>query len=181
MIRRKSGRSPRRGFTLVETSVVSSLMVLLAMVLSMAWKGAAKPTGEAIASCRLAQQIRIALDCFARDLGGSLPEPAARAGNKQQGKFVGWLLPSSSQLWLCFDSQSSPNGVADWGSPDTVIVYMLQGNSLLRCDQTANTTFAVANYVEQVNFASSGQDLQIELVFSYRDITRTCTLLARAP
>ena len=58
---------------------------------------------------------------------------------------------------------------------------MVEGNTLIRWDQTANTSFTVARYIDNMQLAMQGNELQIQLTFSYRNITRTCTLLARAP
>ena len=39
----------------------------------------------------------------------------------------------------------------------------------------------MARYVDGMQLNIQGNELQIQLTFSYRNITRTCTLLARAP
>jgi hypothetical protein len=94
---------------------------------------------------------------------------------------VGRLQPGNAQLWLCFDGGNPPNGVADWGPPDTVIVYAVQGDSLIRQDQNSNTTFVVARYVTQFSVRDLGDRVLIQLTFAYRSVTRTYTLVARDP
>jgi prepilin-type N-terminal cleavage/methylation domain-containing protein len=170
-----------RGFTLVEVTVVSGLMAVLALLLSAVWAGFGRPATETIARCRVAQEMNLAVDSLARDLAGSLAGNAGRVGRKRDSQFVGWMLPGNSQLWLCFDGGTAPNGIADWAPPDSVIVYMVEGNALVRWDQTANTSFTVARQIDSMQLGMQGDELQIQLTFSYRNVTRTCTLLARTP
>jgi len=175
-------RVRRRGFTLLETMLVSGLMVFLVLLASGAWWAFGRPTADAVARCRVAQEARLAVTALAGDLGGCLPGPAGRLGGKAQLQWVGRMQPSSSQLWLCFDGGSSPNGLADWGPPDTVIVYELQGDKLVRWDQGAGTGFTVAEHVQALALQDLGGGmLQIQLTFAYRNVTRTYTLIARDP
>ena len=177
----RNGAAQSAGFTLMETTVVSVLMTVLAIVLSSAWTGFERPTISVIARARLAREMALAVDCLARDLGGSLGNAEGRLGAKQRGAFVGWLLPGNGQLWLCFDGGAPPNGAADWAAPDTVIVYMLDGDQLVRWDQMANTTFVAARNLEAMDLSLLGDELQINLTFTCRDVTRQCTLTARTP
>jgi prepilin-type N-terminal cleavage/methylation domain-containing protein len=171
----------RGGFTLVEVTVVSGLMAVLALLLSAVWAAFGRPATDVIARCRVAREVSLAVNSLARDLGGSLAGAQGRLGRVTDYPFVGWVLPGNLQLWLCFDGGAEPNGVADWAPPDSVIVYMVEGDALVRWDQTANTSFTVARHVESMQLSIQGDDLQIQLTFSYRNISRTCTLLARAP
>ena len=125
--------------------------------------------------------MTLAVDCLARDLGGSLGSAEGRLGFKQQGALVGWLLPGNGQLWLCFDGGAEANGTADWAAPDTVIVYMLDGDRLIRWDQMANTTFVAARNLQAMDLSLLGNELQIGLSFACQDVTRRCTLTARTP
>ena len=169
------------GFTLMETTVVSILMSVLAIVLSSAWTGFERPTVSVIGRARLAREMTLAVDCLARDLGGSLGNAEGRLGTKQQGAWEGCLLPDNGQLWLCFDGGAEPNGTADWAAPDTVIVYMLDGDRLIRWDQMADTTFVAARNLQAMNLSLLNNELQIGLSFAYQDVTRQCTLTARTP
>ena len=174
-------RFHRAGFTLLEATVVSGLMAMLAAILSSAWAGFGRPTTDVIARARVAREMNLAVDCLARDLGGSIANCEGRLGAKKQGALVGWLLPGSGELWLCFDGGTEPNGLADWTSPDKVIVYMLEGNRLVRWDQNANTTFTAARDLDAMELSLLGDELQVRLTFKYRGIERTCTLIARMP
>ena len=174
-------RSHRAGFTLLEATVVSALMGMLAAILSSAWAGFGRPTTDVIARARVVREMNLAVDCLARDLGGSLANNEARLGAKKQGAFVGWLLPGNGQLWLCFDGGAEPNGLADWAPPDTIIVYMLEGTRLVRWDQSAGAKFTAARELDSMKLSLLGDDLKIQLAFKYRDVTRMYTLIARMP
>lgn len=177
-------RCHRGGFTLLEATVVSGLMAVLAVILSSAWAGFGRPTTDVIARARVVRELNLAVDCLARDLGGSLADNEGRVGAKKQGQFVGWKLSGNGQqLSLCFDGFTEPNGQADWiePTPDTVVVDRLEGGKLVRWDQNANTTFTVARDLESMELSLQGDNLQIRLTFKYRGITRTCTLVARTP
>jgi type II secretory pathway component PulJ len=172
-------RSRRCGFTLVEATVTSGLMAILAVLLSSLWAGCGRPATDVIARCRVAQEMNLAVGALARDLGGSLAGGAGRLGRQSDAQFVGWMLPGDMQLWLCFDGGMPPNGLPDWAPPDTVIAYLVEGDALVRWDQTANTSFTVARHIDNMQLVVEGDQLEIQLTFSYRKITRTCTLLAR--
>jgi type II secretory pathway component PulJ len=179
---RPAGRFHRRsGFTLVETMLVSALMIFLAGLISATWAGLGRPTTDLVVRSRLAHEASLAVASLTRDLGGSLANNEGRLGGKTQARFVGRMQPSSSQLWLCFDGGADPNGMADWGPPDTVIVYEVQANSIVRWDQTANTTFTVARHVDRLDLLDLGDRVQIQLTFKYRKAIQVYTLIARNP
>jgi hypothetical protein len=171
----------RAGFTLLEATVVSGLMAVLAVLLSTIWAGFGRPAHDVVERSRVIQEAHLAVAALARDLGGSLANSEGRLGGKEQYRFVGWMCPAESQFWLCFDGGAAPDGVADWGLPDTVLVYMQEGDRLVRWDCHANTTFTVARYLNHLEVHASGDDLQIQLTFTYRDFSRTYVLLARLP
>ena len=141
---RKGRGEKRRAFTLVEVMVASALTLVLALILSACWVSLGRPLAGMIGRGRLVEEIDLANTSLARDLGGYLANDAGRLGDKTQGPLIGWMQPLPNQLWLCFDGGPQPNGVAHWGPPDTVIIYRLDGDQLVRYDQTANTTFTVA-------------------------------------
>jgi type II secretory pathway component PulJ len=177
----KFRRSGRRGFSLVEVSVASGLLVALTMLLAEAWSGMARPLLQTAFRCRLNQEADLALAALARDLGGSLSDNAGRLGSKLSSQFVGWTEPAGTQLWLCFDGGTSPNGLPDWAPPDTVISYEVVANSLVRADQTGSGAFVVARYVSDMQLRDLGTELQIAISFQYRDISQTYTLVAKRP
>lgn len=162
--------------------MVAGLLALLSLLLSAAWVGFGRPAATTIARCRVAQQASLAVAALSSDLGGYLSDSAGRLGGTSQAPFVGRMQPNGNELWLCFDGGTTPNGIADWASPDTVIIYRLQGNSLIRTNQGGGESFTVANDVQSFAVQDMGGGLfQIQLQFAYRDVTRTYTLMARDP
>ena len=172
---------PRRsGFTLLEATIVSALMAFLALFASVAWSGFGRPAADIAEHCRVAQEANLAVASLTRDLCGSLAED--RTGNKKKFKFVGRMQPANAQLRLCFDDGPSPNGLADWGSPDIIITYEVQSNKLIRWNETSGTTFTVARDVDTFEATDQGGGkVELKLTFKYRKITQTYTLTARDP
>ncbi len=174
---RQSIGGRRAAFTLVEVLMVMALLSLLSVLIAAAWSAFVRPAASVIARSRIAQEARLAQVALAQDLEGSLP---ASTGSRSNYRFVGRTQPGGNQLWLCFDGGTSPNGVADWAAPDIVIVYQLQGDRLVRWDQSAGTTYTVAQKLSgfQVTDLGGGR-VQIQLSFSYRGVSKTYTLIAR--
>jgi prepilin-type N-terminal cleavage/methylation domain-containing protein len=175
----------RRGFSLPEVIVVSGLMAALAMMLGSAWGGIGRPIADVIRQSQLFQEMDAAAASLARDLGGNLTNPEGRLGDKKQGRWIGCMqqtVDGQLQLWLCFDLGSPPNGQADWGPPDTVIIYHVQSGALVRYDRNAGTSTTIARYVDnmQISTPTNGQ-MAIQLTFTHRQVTRTCTLIAYTP
>src|SRR5208282_1706454 len=132
--------------------------------------------------CRLANEANAAAACLARDLCGCLADNQGRLGTKTAYQFVGRMQPGNAQLWLCFDSGTNPNGTADWGPPDTVISYQLVGNAFVRWNQTAGTTFTVAQNVTSFSVQDlGGGQVQITLTFQYLNLTQSYTWIAVDP
>lgn len=172
----------RRGFTMLEITAASIVMTMLVLLLGVVWSGMIRPTADIVVCSRLDQEAGLAEAALAADLGGSLSNPEGRIGTQPQYKFVGRLEPGNDQLWLCFDGGSPPNGVADWGPPDTVIIYQAQGNQLVRIDQTAGTSVPVSSDVVSFQAQDLGNgSVQLQLVLSYRNTTRSYTWIARDP
>lgn len=171
----------RRGFTMLEVMVVTTLMAFLTLLLSATWAGLVRPTADLAARTRLSQEANLAAASLVRDLAGSLPNAEGRIGTKAQYRFVGRMQPFNNQLWLCFDGSSTPNGSADWGWPDTVIVYEVQDHRLVRWDQSTSTIHTLARHVQQLDVQDLGDRVQLKITFQYRGITPTYTLIARDP
>jgi len=161
--------------------VVNVLMVFLAMLVSTAWSAFGRPTADVVARCRVTHEANLAVASLAHDLGGSLANHDGRIGDKSRLQFVGRMQPANSQLWLCFDGGPNPNGLADWGTPDTVISYEVQSNKLVRWDQNAGTAVTIARDVDRLESTDRGHEVELKLTFKYRQITRTYTLMALDP
>ncbi len=166
-----------RGFTVIEVMLVGALMSLLAVLVAGAWAGLGRLTANTTFRCRVVQEANLAAESLAYDLGGHLP--GETAGNKQHGAVVGRFVAAGSQLWLCFDGDDDE--VADWGSPDTVIVYELQDSRLIRRNLQDGSDFTVAANVDHIQLVDLGDGIRLELTFAYRDISRTYTLYTKDP
>jgi type II secretory pathway component PulJ len=162
-------------------TVCAALMALLAVIMARVWYGVVRPTANLAARARINEEATLAVDALARDLGGYLSDTDGRTGSSSIYRFVGRMQPDNSQLWLCFDGGDSPNGDADWDDPDIVIIYQLQGSSLVRHNQTTGTDFIVARYVDSLQLLDLGDRVQIQLTFLYRGISQTYTFVARDP
>ncbi|MDB5334511.1 MAG: hypothetical protein JWN70_130 [Planctomycetaceae bacterium] len=170
----------RRGFTLLETTIVSAFMGFLAVLISTTWSAFIRPTADVAQRCRIAQEANLAVASLTRDLAGSLADN--QTGTKAKYQVVGRMQPDNSQLRLCFDGGTTPNGTADWGDPDTIITYYVDSNQLIRWDENAGTTFTVAKDVDALYVEDIGDgEVQIRLTFHFRRITQTYTLIARDP
>jgi hypothetical protein len=189
----------RRAFTLLEVTIVSGLTAFLAMLLASVWTWTNKAgfPHDVIIRGRVLQEMDMAVSALSRDLGGSLAIPSS-LGNVAQGRWIGWQQVGNAELWLCYDGGANPDGMTNWiETPDTVIRYYLASDPdpnvatsiLVREDQSANTTFAVARHVDSMvvdSDVSSGDEfVKVQLTFKYRrsdaEYTRKVTLSARTP
>jgi hypothetical protein len=189
----------RRGFTLVEVTIVSGLTAFLALLLSSTWywtNNAGFPN-DLIIRGRLLQEMDMAISSFSRDLGGSLAVPSSY-NDIQQGRWIAWQTVGNTDLSLCYDGSDNPDGDPTWsGTTDTVIHYYLEADPdehlstkiLVREDENTGVKFTVARYVDSMavdsEMISGSEFVTIELAFkrSYinRDYNRKFTLKARAP
>lgn len=195
----------RRGFTLVEITLVSGLTVFLAVLLSSMWRNINGFTADAVGRGQLVQEMDMAIASLSRDLSGSLPVLASSSfdnGRPDGGRWVGWDHPSNTELLLCYDGGACPNGVPDWaGTTDTVIHYYLVPDAdtnvttkvLVRENEstTPHTKFNVARNINSMTVDSDNGFARIALQFRYQqrsgpayfgpEYLRTVTLEARAP
>lgn len=171
----------RHGFSVIEVSIASALMVLLSFLISSAWIGLARPLIQTVHRCRIAQESTLAVASLSYDLGGYLPDGPGPTGGKQQYRLVGRSQPGGDELWLCFDGGAVPNGQADWASPDIVVVYQVIDDALVRSISGADADFVAARHVESLELVDLGEELEITLTFAYRGISQTYTFLAKNP
>jgi type II secretory pathway component PulJ len=166
------------GFTLIEVLFASGIMSLLVLLLSAAWSGLGRPSADAVARLRVAEEANLAAQSLARDFSGNLGEQTI--GGKKLGRIVGRMVVAGPQLRLCFDGDPV-NGAADWAAPDTVITYEVLGNRLVRANLSTGTAFTVATNVDQVQLTAQPDGVRLDLTFSYRNVTRTYTIIAQDP
>jgi len=175
--RRRFCRTGRRGFTMLELAVVTLLMTVLALVMAYVWRGFAHPLVETVARCHVAREAGMACAYLARDAGAH----ESATGKVGQGCRVGQMIVAGSQLWLCYDGGTEPNGIPDWGTPDQVIIYELETKQLVRRNNTTGDATVVAASVDQLDLADVIGGIQIDLTFSYHNLTRTWTMIIKEP
>ncbi len=178
---RRPRPAARRGFTTVEVSIASGLLVLLSVILGATWGAFGRPLIDADTRCRLILEARMAATALAHDVGGY----DTSTGTRASGRFVGRICTANNQLRLCFDGGSAPNGVADWGPPDTVVTYSINNDgpttALVRLDETSGASFTVARYVTGMSLVELGSGVEVQLTLSYRTLTQTYTLMTIDP
>ena len=170
-----------RGFTLVETTLANALSGLLVVFIAQAWFGIGRGLADTIAQCRLAQEANMMVTSLSRDTGGSLASMTGQIEEKKKGKATGKFVPDSSQLWICFDGGSNPNGEADWASPDTVIVYRVESDKLIRENRTLGIQQTIAHNVHAIEVKDKGRFTQIEVTLKFRKSERTYELMIQEP
>jgi prepilin-type N-terminal cleavage/methylation domain-containing protein len=187
----------RQGFTMMEVIIVSGLMAFLAMLLASASAGIGRPTADLIRRGQSLQEMNLAVESLARDLGGSLANPEGRLGGKSLGQLSECLCwsdaqyPPNSNLYLSFNNGT--NVIQYYVRPDTTTSAALAQGAywLIREDTTANTTFTTARNLNRFQVTRLTSDtIQISLSFLYRlhqpkgqaqYLTRTCSMIAKTP
>ena len=158
--------------------LVCALMTFLVMLISGTWTGVGRSVVNAIARCRVTQEANLATESLSRDFSGSLAEQAT--GRRQLGSMVGCMAVSGRELWLCYDGEPL-DGKPHWEAhDDTVIVYAVQDNRLVRSN-SQGTAFVVAGNVEQMQLTRLDGVVTIDLTFKYRNIVQTYTFEAKGP
>ncbi len=168
----------RRGFTLLELTLVGTFLAILGVLLAGVSSGLVRGLVDAVARNKVTHAANLASASLSHDLAGSVP---GQLGSKNSGRYVGRLTPNNTSLWLCFDGGATPNGIADWAGPDTVITYEVVAKQLVRTNRNIQQTFTVTGYVDKLTVADSADGVQLQLTFSYRDTKSTYMFLARNP
>jgi prepilin-type N-terminal cleavage/methylation domain-containing protein len=180
----------RRGFSLVELTVVSVLMAVFAVLLSSAWVDVGRTAAGLIGRSQLVQERDMAVAALSRDLRGCSVEPDAQTGEKLTGRWLKWECPnnatvaSNQDLVLFYDGGTDSNGVP---LSNTVVRYLVDAG-LLKRRKSVNggspTDFTVAKNVCRMTVAPDGSPasaVRIVLCFKYRTLTLTCDLTAEQP
>ena len=193
----------RTGFSLVELTVVSVLMAVLALLLSSAWVGVGRTAAGLIGRSQLVQERDLAVVALSRDLGGCLVDPDARNGEKINGRWLKWeypnniSLPSNQDLKLYYDGGTNSTGdtlantVVHYlvaSDPDPKVSTLIPAPLILVRRKTVNggtpTDFTVARNVYSMTVTPDGTPVnavKIVLCFKYRTLTLTCDMTAKQP
>ena len=158
----------RDGFTLVEVLVVSFLTAFLAVLVSACWRGFGQSANDALARCRVAQEMNLAVNTLARDFGGSLDisggsldtSGGSLGTTPWESQFLDWDYSIPNTLRLCFDSPfpsnppDAPNDTPAWllpqtrTPPQTVISYSLEPTVVGSTPQGPVQLYALVRTVE---------------------------------
>ena len=182
----------RKGFSLVELMVVSALMAVLALLISSAWVGVGRTAAGLIGRSQLVQERDLAVVALSRDLGGCLADNEAKNGEKINGRWLKWELPSPQELKLYYDGGTNSSGVP---LANTVVQYLLATDPdpaaatliLVRRKTVSGgtpTDFTVARNVCSMTITPDGTPVnavRIVICFKYRTLTLTCDMTARQP
>ncbi len=181
-----TGRSRRRGFSMMEMIVASMLAALLGMLLAQACVTFGRPALEVEARARISQESILAAQSLACDLGGFLADSPGRTGIYPQTsppspyQFVDWDFsqgsPPGTVLLLNFQGLSS-------GEP-IVIKYELLGNQLVRSNSSTGLTTTIANYVTGFTVEpdpGNASCVQINITIAFRYFSATYTLIGVPP
>ena len=182
MIRR--GRSRRRGFTMIEMIVASTLAAMLGILLAQACATFGRNALEVETRARIAREAILATQSLACDLGGFLADTPGRTGTLIQYPFgvppwdVTQGSPAGSILWLNFQGASSGNPI--------VIKYewLIPGNQLVRFNSSTNVTTTIANYVTGFSVQTepgNSANVQITITITYRNFAATYNLIGVSP
>lgn len=162
------GRAPanRPGFTLLELLITAGLCAGLAMITAHFWRFYSYQLGDLKTRARAAQELRLAVDSITHDLGST----------------VGATPVGDDAVMLCRDAGDIPNGSAQWGEPDQMVLYSLVDGQLVRDDQSLGVAIVVADGVR--TFAAedvSESVLRVTIAVGFGDVTRQATLMWGRP
>jgi type II secretory pathway pseudopilin PulG len=201
-MRLNRGRNPhRRGFTVLEMTVVVLLMVFISMLVASIWSNFGGPSSRTSARIGLTREAQLALQMLSRDLDGRLDNPApadqspySLVGRIPSASAPSWrVLQNSAPLQLCYDAGTTPDGVADWGANggvDTVVTYTFQGDALVRTVENGGPTTVVARQVQAFEVTplsnqgavdQTGRWARVDLTFQNGSLQRVYRMVFYGP
>ena len=165
-VRRTTQRSAS-GFTLIELMVASLLMMTVVVMTARPWRSLMLSMGDLTARSETAEEMRFLMENLSRDFG-----PA-----------VGATALDAHRLLICQDGGPIPDGIADWGWPDTKVEYYLTDGQLRRLDRSSGVETTVANGISTFSVARPwwSSTLRIEVTLTHKDLSRRATLLWSDP
>ena len=183
----------RKGFTIIEMSVATGMMALLALVLSYSWRSLGKATVDLIARVQLAQEMDFAVAALSHDLGGCVVNSVGTA----TFPFV-----KSNTLFIYPTSSTSSSTIAWRLDNDDTISYELDTSSEASSTEWKHNLirrytpkvgdskiFTVAKNVDSITASWDANDnlvIKIEFSCNYKSLNsqgkqdRTRSILKRA-
>jgi prepilin-type N-terminal cleavage/methylation domain-containing protein len=154
-----SSRRRPRGFTLLELLVVGMIGSIVLIGIANTWRWYSRSMYGAQRSTQLTRELKLSADAMAHDFG---PAIAVRALD-------------SATVQFNIDA-GTPDGVAQWADPDTVIEYALQSQKLIRRDLSTNAEVPLAAHIKTIETETVGGKLQVHLTAEFRDEQQSITL-----
>lgn len=171
-------RSARGGFSLVELMIVSLMVVILTAMISDTWSSVGRSVRDAVQRARVLEESQIVTEALRRDLSGYYPN--AKLSKDDENQLLGRAATADGRLLLCFDADGDE--VAEWGKPDVVIVYELQGSSLVRINETdKGRSYVVSPRVTKFAPLQLADGLKIQYTVEDGDFANSFTLVSRDP
>ncbi|MEO1525347.1 MAG: hypothetical protein AAFX06_07915 [Planctomycetota bacterium] len=164
-------RSNRSGMSLLEVTIGAMMVATITVVAASVAVDMTRSIAENIGETQLATEARLAIESLRRDFSGN--DPDNTVGERSQWRLVGRMIPMSDELRLCYDSGT--NGVADWTSPDRVIIYTVDDGHLIRTDVENARDNLIAHSITGINFEVLGGEIRMTLTFELGDLVETYT------
>lgn len=163
---KESARSVRGGFTYMEVLVVAILMSGVVTMLSQFWKNYSLATIDLASRCVISRELQFVTEYLSRDFGNA----------------VGATAVDDAGLLICQDALDSPNGQADWASPDTLIEYYVEDRKLYRSNYSDDTDIAVAQNILSFQVLNTdGTGLEMAVTVQSYDRTEEMTFFWTQP
>jgi hypothetical protein len=147
---------------MLEMLVVAMLGVLVVTFIANASRWYSRSLHEMNVSAQLDKELKMACQAIAQDFGTSLAAQTTNGANLQ----------------LDYDSG---DGIAQWGTPDTVVEYVVQGGNLVRRDIAGGTVVPMAGNISELSAQIVDGNLNVHLIASFRDTQQDITLQLQDP
>jgi prepilin-type N-terminal cleavage/methylation domain-containing protein len=155
-----------RGFTLLELLIAATLAAGLTLITAHFWSYFLRQMQDLNDRARMAQELRFAVDSIRHDMGAA----------------VGATPMGDGRLLLCKDGGAIPDGLPEWGAPDSLVTYSLVNGQLLREDGSSGVTVVIADKVSAFTVEDvTASLLRMNLAVTRRDMSRQVYLLWSRP
>lgn len=162
-----SVKNRRKGFTVIEMSVATGLMTLLAVILSSSWRDLGRATVDLIARVQLAQEMDYVAASLSRDLGGCMADKDATATFPFSSWSVNTSDPNNNSLTISVGDTDShkityrrdTSNTDPWKRNNLVRIYAAS-------DDTEISRFTVARNVDNITLSSDSNTLTMTVDFS---------------
>jgi type II secretory pathway pseudopilin PulG len=152
-------RHARRGFTLMELLVVGMLGTMVLAMIANVWRWYGHSVAQQQTVTMLAQELKLASEAIAQDYGYAL---ASRTTD-------------GAQLEMDIDGPAQ-EGTADWGAPDTVILYAVVSGQLVRTDSLTGAEVPIAGHMDAMEMSTVSGHLEVKLTAKFRHDEQAITL-----